>query len=390
MNETSSRMCVEITTILLSERFFTSCRTWCFWFGSRPSVGSSSRSSSGSWRIAWASATRRLKPLDRVSMMLLRSSRSSMQSMALSMRRRFPSAVVADGRDEGESPRPSFLRSWERSPAGSRSASAPGAPCPACRSRRCVRCRRSARGSRKASSGWSTCPLRLGRGDRRSLPGRCGSSSRLPPSGRKSVCSVCLCRSWFHWKLSRLLLCVGDRMSAVDYRELLAGFPVGSFEISYLYCWETSYELSLKDGSYRDFQGSPGAGAAPWFRCGNAAMSRSLVPMLGTRRFPCGVSRGKAVAVSIDGKRNSPAAWIFRTSRPMQVGGRPDFRQYRLFLAFQQRKVNLESGALANLALAADPAAVPVDHRLDHGQPQAQAGAALGGSEALVLAEQAR
>lgn len=63
-------------------------------------------------------------------------------------------------------------------------------------------------------------------------------------------------------------------------------FQWALFEISYLYCWETSYELSLKDGSYRDFQGSPGAGAAPWFRCGNAAMSRSLVPMLGTRRFP--------------------------------------------------------------------------------------------------------
>lgn len=68
---------------------------------------------------------------------------------------------------------------------------------------------------------------------------------------------------------------------------------------------------SLKDGSYRDFQGSPVAGAAPWFRCGNAAMSRSLVPMLGTRRFPLRSFTRKAVAVSIDGKRNSPAAWIF-------------------------------------------------------------------------------
>lgn len=58
--------------------------------------------------------------------------------------------------------------------------------------------------------------------------------------------------------------------------------------------------------------------------------------------------------------------------------------------AFQQRQANLERGALADLAFAGDPAAVAVYHRLHHGQAQAEAGAAFGGGEALVLAEQAR
>jgi hypothetical protein len=44
-----------------------SVRTSCFWFGSRPSVGSSRISTCGSCMIACASPTRRLKPFDRVS-----------------------------------------------------------------------------------------------------------------------------------------------------------------------------------------------------------------------------------------------------------------------------------------------------------------------------------
>ena len=42
-------------------------RTSCFWLGSSPSVGSSRIRTSGSCRIDWARPTRRLKPLERVS-----------------------------------------------------------------------------------------------------------------------------------------------------------------------------------------------------------------------------------------------------------------------------------------------------------------------------------
>src|SRR5690606_17227691 len=56
---TSSSRCVEITMILLFAMPPMSCRTSCFWFGSRPSVGSSSSRTSGSCRIACARPTRR-------------------------------------------------------------------------------------------------------------------------------------------------------------------------------------------------------------------------------------------------------------------------------------------------------------------------------------------
>ena len=64
---TSSRMCVEMMMALVGAISPISERTSCFWFGSRPSVGSSRMRTSGSCRIAWARPTRRLKPLDRVS-----------------------------------------------------------------------------------------------------------------------------------------------------------------------------------------------------------------------------------------------------------------------------------------------------------------------------------
>src|SRR5690606_14364499 len=56
---TSSSRCVEITIVLDFAMPPISWRTSCFWFGSRPSVGSSSSSTSGSCRIACARPTRR-------------------------------------------------------------------------------------------------------------------------------------------------------------------------------------------------------------------------------------------------------------------------------------------------------------------------------------------
>ena len=56
---TSSRMCVETMIALVSPIARISSRTRCFWLGSRPSVGSSRISTSGSCRIAWARPTRR-------------------------------------------------------------------------------------------------------------------------------------------------------------------------------------------------------------------------------------------------------------------------------------------------------------------------------------------
>src|SRR4029079_18504368 len=57
---TSSSRCVEITMILLFAILPISSRTSCFWLGSRPSVGSSKISTSGSCTIACARPTRRL------------------------------------------------------------------------------------------------------------------------------------------------------------------------------------------------------------------------------------------------------------------------------------------------------------------------------------------
>ncbi len=57
---TSSRMCVESTMHLVGAMAAMRVRTSCFWFGSRPSVGSSITSTSGSCMMAAASPTRRL------------------------------------------------------------------------------------------------------------------------------------------------------------------------------------------------------------------------------------------------------------------------------------------------------------------------------------------
>ena len=80
-----------------------SLRTWCFWLGSRPSVGSSMISTCGSCRIAWAMATRRLKPLDSVSILCS----STDGELGLVDRGRHPAPRLlaieaADLRDEAE------------------------------------------------------------------------------------------------------------------------------------------------------------------------------------------------------------------------------------------------------------------------------------------------
>ena len=64
---TSSRRWVEMMIAFSLAIAWISLRTLCFWLGSRPSVGSSITSIGGSCRIAWARPTRRLKPLDSVS-----------------------------------------------------------------------------------------------------------------------------------------------------------------------------------------------------------------------------------------------------------------------------------------------------------------------------------
>src|SRR5271166_2262538 len=64
---TSSRICVEITIAFCGAICAISVRTSCFWFGSSPSVGSSSTSTGGSCGSACARPTRRLKPFDKVS-----------------------------------------------------------------------------------------------------------------------------------------------------------------------------------------------------------------------------------------------------------------------------------------------------------------------------------
>ena len=66
-------------------------RTSCFWFGSRPSVGSSRTRISGSCRIAWARPTRRLKPLERVSIGCSSTLSSSTRATVSATRRRFSS-----------------------------------------------------------------------------------------------------------------------------------------------------------------------------------------------------------------------------------------------------------------------------------------------------------
>ena len=65
----------------------SAARTPCFWLGSRPSVGSSSTSTGGSCMMAWARPTRRLKPLDRVSIGRCATSSSSVRAIAASIRR---------------------------------------------------------------------------------------------------------------------------------------------------------------------------------------------------------------------------------------------------------------------------------------------------------------
>ena len=70
----------------------SSVRTWCFWLGSRPSVGSSRIRTSGSCSSASASPTRRLKPLDRVSIGCCRTASSSRRAVTLSSRVCFSSA----------------------------------------------------------------------------------------------------------------------------------------------------------------------------------------------------------------------------------------------------------------------------------------------------------
>ena len=64
-----------------------SLRTWCFWLGSRPSVGSSMISTCGSCRMAWAMATRRLKPFDSVSILCSSTEASCVFSTAAATRR---------------------------------------------------------------------------------------------------------------------------------------------------------------------------------------------------------------------------------------------------------------------------------------------------------------
>ena len=56
---TSSSWCVEIRIALVAAMRAMRARMAIFWFGSRPSVGSSRISTGGSWTIARARATRR-------------------------------------------------------------------------------------------------------------------------------------------------------------------------------------------------------------------------------------------------------------------------------------------------------------------------------------------
>ena len=83
---TSSRMCVEMTIALSGAMRSIRPRTSCFWFGSRPSVGSSSTSTGGSCSSAWARPTRRLNPFDSVSTGCSLTPRSVVRSSACSTR----------------------------------------------------------------------------------------------------------------------------------------------------------------------------------------------------------------------------------------------------------------------------------------------------------------
>ena len=83
---TSSRMCVETIIALPAAISLIKPRTWYFWFGSKPSVGSSRTSTSGSCSKAWANPTRRLNPFDKVSMGWLMTSPKITFSTTSSMR----------------------------------------------------------------------------------------------------------------------------------------------------------------------------------------------------------------------------------------------------------------------------------------------------------------
>ena len=83
---TSSRMCVEMTIAFSGAMLRIRVRTSCFWFGSSPSVGSSSTSTGGSCSSACARPTRRLKPFDRVSTGCSRTPSSVVRRIALSTR----------------------------------------------------------------------------------------------------------------------------------------------------------------------------------------------------------------------------------------------------------------------------------------------------------------
>jgi len=55
---TSGRMCVERITAWSRPSSRTSSRISRIWMGSRPTVGSSSTTTGGSWMMAWAMPTR--------------------------------------------------------------------------------------------------------------------------------------------------------------------------------------------------------------------------------------------------------------------------------------------------------------------------------------------
>jgi hypothetical protein len=80
--DTSSRMWVEMMMAFSGAKRLISSRTSCFWFGSRPSVGSSSTRAGGSCSSAWAKPTRRLKPLDKVSIGCNRTASNSVSFIA--------------------------------------------------------------------------------------------------------------------------------------------------------------------------------------------------------------------------------------------------------------------------------------------------------------------
>jgi hypothetical protein len=85
---TSSRMWVDRMTAFSAAMFLMRTLTSFFWLGSRPSVGSSRIRTGGSWRSACAKPTRCLKPLERVSIVWLRTEARWVSAIARSTRSR--------------------------------------------------------------------------------------------------------------------------------------------------------------------------------------------------------------------------------------------------------------------------------------------------------------